>query len=232
MVGYELRCTAAELGRHFEAVALGLNWERGGLLTPREKAPIIVRQEESLFGALEVKLYRLGLVPQAYGSEADADRYQQWYIRGDEMRYKRNQSALIQTRCIVPMTHFTTERDLNGELSYTRFEGRHEPILGAAGVFTRWQKPGKYGIDSFGVLTLGQRDPKGIVDYKTRAPVILDREAWATWLDPKLRMQGAYDMLEELQVGQVRISGTAAIEVTEQGQVLMARANAMAAQIG
>jgi putative SOS response-associated peptidase YedK len=198
MIGYELRVSNAELDRALGVMSLGLLWSNQGPIEPTINAPVIVHDQPNLFeprpGRLELRRY--GLVPEEYCSSNDADRFKHWHIRAERVWYQRNHCELLHQRCLIPMTGFVMEREVNGLRVRRVARPNDGRIVLAAGIFSDWQKPGKHLIRTFGILTVAGWGDTEALNSKTRIPALIDPTRWLKWLDPGVPAERAWDFLE------------------------------------
>jgi putative SOS response-associated peptidase YedK len=90
--------------------------------------------------------------------------------------------AFAKRRCIVPASawyEWTGEPGSKAKHRFARCDGR---AIWFAGLWDRCTTPDAGAITSFTILT----GPSAgwLSDYHSRAPVILEDNEWATWLDP------------------------------------------------
>lgn len=90
--------------------------------------------------------------------------------------------AFAKRRCIVPASawfEWTGDKGSKVKHRFTRADGG---LLWFAGVWDHVVTPDAGEFGSFTIITGPSKGWLG--DYHSRAPVILDREDWGTWLDP------------------------------------------------
>jgi len=90
--------------------------------------------------------------------------------------------AFAKRRCIVPASawfEWTGDKGSKVKHRFTRADG---DLLWFAGVWDHVITPDAGEFGSFTIITGPSNGWLG--DYHSRAPVILDREDWGTWLDP------------------------------------------------
>jgi putative SOS response-associated peptidase YedK len=90
--------------------------------------------------------------------------------------------AYSRRRCIVPASAWYEWTGPEGGKTKHRFARTDGKAIWFAGLWDRCTTPDAGEVTSFTILTGPSEGWLG--DYHTRAPVILEPEAWGTWLDP------------------------------------------------
>ena len=90
--------------------------------------------------------------------------------------------AFAERRCLVPADGFYEWLKLEGQRHPFHIRRRDRRPFAFAGIWNRWQKPGKGRVESFTILTC---PPSDVLSFlHDRMPVILPPDAWAPWLAP------------------------------------------------
>lgn len=131
-------------------------------------------------------LLRWGLIP--YWADDPAIGNRMINARAETAAEKpAYRSSFKRQRCLVVTDGFYEWRkEGKGKQPYLiRFADRRP--FGFAGLWSRWAPPGREPLESFTILTTDAND--AIRDLHDRMPVVLDRAAYATWLDPAVQDQ-------------------------------------------
>jgi len=151
-------------------------------VAPTQDARIVVERA----GDRRLTAYRWGLIP-TWATDASA---------GSRMFNARAETAptspafrdaFRRRRCLVPVDAFYEwRRDGSGRLGSRRqpYAIRHRDgsPLALAGLWSTWRDPATDELRrTFAILTT--RPNEVMADLHDRMPVILDRQAWPTWLD-------------------------------------------------
>ena len=150
-------------------------------ISPSQFVPAILNEEDRI----QLRHLHWGLIP-SWADEADI---------GDFMIYARDDSlslmpcfkhAFKSRRCIIPA---------NGYFEWTNENGRRQPyfissnsgeLFGFAGLWENWtDATNKKTIESFTIITT--EAPSETAHLNDRMPVILAKETYKDWLDPKLQ---------------------------------------------
>ncbi|MFL5297805.1 MAG: SOS response-associated peptidase [Phenylobacterium sp.] len=91
--------------------------------------------------------------------------------------------AFKARRCIVPASGWYEWTGPAGAKVKHRFTRADGGIIWFAGMWDRCATPDAGEVRSFTILT--GPSAGGLAEYHDRAPVILERDEWATWLDPE-----------------------------------------------
>jgi putative SOS response-associated peptidase YedK len=167
-------------------------------VAPTQDAPVLVLRD----GARVIEMMRWGLVPF-------------WATRGSykpplmiNARIESIESkavfrdALARKRCLVPADGFFEWRH-GAKREKTPFWLHPQPrrIVAFAGLWAR-ARIGAGEMHSFTIVT---GPPNELVrPLHDRMPVVLDRTAWAAWLDPSLDAEGARALLTVPPIGDWR----------------------------
>jgi putative SOS response-associated peptidase YedK len=104
--------------------------------------------------------------------------------------------AFTKRRCIVPSDGFYEWQQTGGKRKQPWFLGPvgERAVLAMAGLWSVWKDPATgLWVTSAAVITTDANDD--VSTLHDRMPVLLPRDAWATWLDPDERDQ---DLLRSL----------------------------------
>jgi putative SOS response-associated peptidase YedK len=104
--------------------------------------------------------------------------------------------AFTKRRCIVPSDGFYEWQHTGGKRKQPWFLGPvgERAVLAMAGLWSVWKDPATgLWVTSAAVITTDANDD--VSSLHDRMPVLLPRDAWATWLDPD---EGDQDLLRSL----------------------------------
>ncbi len=152
-------------------------------IRPTNLAPIL---RPVAAGGLELVVIRWGLVPHFHRGPAKA-----WKILGTNARAERvaatsmYRDAYRRRRCLVPASHYFEWTGETGAKVIWRFTVPAQDIFAFAGLWDRAGPPDD-PFESFTILTSAPGPDQA--PYHDRQPVILEREQWASWLDPACDM--------------------------------------------
>lgn len=179
-------------------------WKPRFNIAPTQPAPVVIAHRD---GARRIELARWGLVPHWSGPGGKRAPLM-INARAESLEAKAIfRDAVRRRRCLVPASGF--------------FEWRRDPRAGAsakpqpiylhpgsdrliafAGLWARDRTSDAREETSFTIIT---GKPNELVRrYHDRMPVVLDRSAWAAWLDPDLDPEGARALLGIPVVGDWR----------------------------
>lgn len=154
---------------------------------PTQLAPI-VRQVEGL-QEHELALFKWGLIPRWAKEPSIGNRMIN--ARAETASQKPSfRMAFRRQRCLVPATGFYEWKILDRNSStlakqpycIRRIDGR---VFAFAGLWDLWRSPENEEIRSFTILTIEPNDL--LRNLHDRMPVIIDRDDYRTWLDPRLQ---------------------------------------------
>jgi putative SOS response-associated peptidase YedK len=92
-------------------------------------------------------------------------------------------AAFRQRRCLVPASGFYEWKAEGKRRQAHLFRLRGEAPFAFAGLWERWQRGTEPALESCAIVTT---EPNDLVrEVHDRMPVILPRDAYASWLDPK-----------------------------------------------
>lgn len=148
-------------------------------IAPTQEAPIVRARGDSR----SLELARWGLIP-SWANEASigARTINARSETAAELRSFRE--PLKRRRCLVPADGFYEWQELgSGKQPFHLTRADRRPMA-FAGLYDRWRDRDDSWIDSYAVLTT--RPNTLLEPIHDRMPVILARQAWATWLDPSI----------------------------------------------
>jgi putative SOS response-associated peptidase YedK len=103
-------------------------------------------------------------------------------------------NASRSRRCLIPADGFFEWRKAaDGGKQPFRFRIADGSVFAMAGIFMRWEAPAGNVVDTCSILTTGANSVVGAVH--DRMPVILERDSWEAWLDPKIRERADVEQL-------------------------------------
>lgn len=127
-------------------------------------------------------LLRWGLVPHWSRDPAIGAKLNN--ARGESLREKPSfRDAFERRRCLIPASGFY-EWHTEGRLKQPYYiHHRSDEPLAMAGLWESWRTPEGGLLRSFCVITTG---PNAVMQsIHDRMPVLIGRQEWARWLDPK-----------------------------------------------
>jgi putative SOS response-associated peptidase YedK len=164
-------------------------WKPRFNVSPTQPAPVVLLRD----GTRLVKMMRWGLVPFWAGRPAKKAPPLMINARVESIESKPVfRDALARKRCLVPADGFF-EWKRSGKHStplYIHPEPRH--LIAFAGLWAR-AKTEEGELYSFTIVTGPANEL--VAPIHDRMPVVLDRSAWAAWLDPSLDATGAHALL-------------------------------------
>lgn len=148
-------------------------------VAPTDPVTVVLQRDDGR----TVERVRWGLVPSWARSVREGARHIN--ARAETVA----ESAAFRTsfrkrRCIIPADGFYEWRRIGEKRKQPWFLGPHETgaLLAMAGLWSVWKDPGTgLWVPSATVITTDANDDVGRLH--DRMPVLLPREAWATWLD-------------------------------------------------
>lgn len=131
-----------------------------------------------------IESFRWGLVPPWAEDTSNAARAIN--ARAETVDERRTfQAAFHMRRCLVPASGFYEWRSdgtKSGKFPYYFSPVEPEAFFALAGIWERWRKNGAE-VRSFSIITTAANATVAAVH--DRMPVILPRENWAEWINPK-----------------------------------------------
>ena len=164
-------------------------WKPRFNVAPTQDAPVCVLHD----GARRIEMMRWGLVP-FWASRGSYKPPLMINARIESIDTKPVfRDALARKRCLVPADGFFEWRHA-GKKDKTPFWLHPQPrrVIAFAGMWAR-AKIGAGEMHSFTIITGPPNDL--VKPLHDRMPVVLDRSAWAAWLDPSLDADGARALL-------------------------------------
>jgi len=173
-------------------------WKARYNISPTQDAPVVTLRD----GARTLEMMRWGLVPFWAGRSSKRPPLM-INARVESVDEKRVfKDALERKRCLVPADGFF-EWKRAGKQALPMFihpEPRH--FVAFAGLWAR-AKTDTGVIHSFAIVT-GPANAL-VRPIHDRMPIVLDRSAWAAWLDPALPLAGAHALLGAPALGDWRL---------------------------
>ncbi|HUJ58699.1 MAG TPA: SOS response-associated peptidase [Kofleriaceae bacterium] len=179
------------------AVSASEWWKPRWNVAPTQPAPVVTLRD----GARVLELMRWGLVP-FWAGKPGARPPLMINARVESIDAKAVfRDALERKRCLVPADGFFEWKRAGKQSTpiYLHPEPRH--FVAFAGLWAR-AKLATGELRSFTIIT-GPANPL-VAPIHDRMPVVLDRSAWAAWLDPSLDRDGARALLGVPPVGDWR----------------------------
>ena len=178
-------------------------WKPRFNVAPTQPAPVVTLHD----GVRTLEMMRWGLIP-FWGTKPGAGKPPLMInARVESLGAKQVfRDALAHKRCLVPADGFFEWRR-SGSKKATPTPMYIHPadhrFVAFAGLWARARTEGGREITSFTIVT---GPPNELVKpIHDRMPVVLDRSAWATWLDPSLDGEGARALLTIPPVGNWRV---------------------------
>jgi putative SOS response-associated peptidase YedK len=170
------------------AVERNVWWKPRFNVAPTQDAPVVTLRD----GVRTIEMMRWGLVPFWAGREGSKPPLM-INARIESVQTKSMfRDALQRRRCLVPADGFF-EWKKSGKTKQPMFiHPTSRPFFAFAGLWAR-AKTDAGEIHSFTIVT---GPPNELVaPIHDRMPVILDRSAWSSWLDPATDARDAYALL-------------------------------------
>ena len=150
-------------------------------VAPGQDVAVVVADAET--GDRRLQLFRWGLVPFFAKDPAIGNRMIN--ARAETLAEKPSfRAAYKRRRCLVPADGFYEWRtDARGKTP-CHITLKDRPLFAFAGLWESWKMPTGDRLRSFTIITTSANEK--IAEVHDRMPVILDPEAHASWLDPKV----------------------------------------------
>lgn len=169
---YTLATAAGELVEVFDVPPVPFTWARRYNVAPGQEAPVVARDRQGR---------RMGLLPWGF-VPAWADDTGRPFINARAERAHETPSfrdAFAHRRCLVPADGFYEwRRDQGGKRPFW-FHPVAGGVLALAGIWERWDRPGRAPRYGFAILTVdASEDVRGVHD---RMPLLVapgDRDLW------------------------------------------------------
>ena len=149
-------------------------------VAPTDEALVVVQREDHR----AITAYRWGLIPHWADSAKIGSRM--FNARSETLSGSPAfRDALRRKRCLVPVDGFYEWHRVGAQrqpYSIARADGR--PLV-LAGLWSGWRDPSaERVVRTFTIITTAPNDQ--MVDLHDRMPVVLQDDAWESWLDPTL----------------------------------------------
>jgi putative SOS response-associated peptidase YedK len=168
-----------ELAGIFEAESL--TDDPGGRfnVAPTDPASVVVERD----GRRALTTYRWGLVPHWASDSSIASRHIN--ARAETLATSQAfRESFARRRCIVPADGFYEWRRLADRRQPFVIHRADDATLGLAGLWSGWRDPSTGVVRrTFAIVTTQANE--AIAPLHDRMPVVLPRDAWATWLDTR-----------------------------------------------
>ena len=193
-----------QMSEEMSQLKIPLRFDQTGLpnLEPREdirptnRAPIIRTVED---GA-EIVERRWDLVPFFHKGPLKAKKYLCTNARSETVATQPAfREAFKRRRCLVPASHWFEWTGDKGAKTKWKFTVVDQEWFCFAGLWDRAETEDGT-VESFTILTCAPGEDCS--PYHNRQPVVLERGAWAAWLDPEA---GCDEALRALPAGRVRV---------------------------
>ncbi|MEN8161721.1 MAG: SOS response-associated peptidase [Myxococcota bacterium] len=185
---FTLTRSAAEVAEHFGLDAAPAFAPRYNL-APSQEAPVVRIGRD---GERVAELRRWGLVPRWAKDVSVGARMINARVESVAER-PAFRDALRRRRCLVPADGFYEWQGRAGHRRPHHIALPDGDLFAMAGLYERWLGPGGEAVDSFTVLT--EPASGAVAALHGRMPMILDPEAYATWLAREALAPGAIQAL-------------------------------------
>ena len=166
-------------------------WKPRFNIAPTQPAPVVTLRD----GARVLELMRWGLVPH-WARDKKAPLMINARVESIESK-PVFRDALARKRCLVPADGFFEWKHAGKAKTPMFVHPTEQRFVAFAGLWTR-----AGDLRSFTIIT-GPANAL-VAPIHDRMPVVLDRSAWAAWLDPALDADGAHALLGVPPVGDWR----------------------------
>ncbi|TCI00481.1 SOS response-associated peptidase [Roseococcus sp. SYP-B2431] len=174
---YILQRDPAGLATYFETPSPAPNFAASWNLAPTQEGLVVRRHPQT--GARHIDILRWGLVPRWAKDAAGAARLIN--ARSETILEKPSfREAFSRRRCLVPMDGFYewhAEAKARQPFAVALRDGAP---MAVAGLWEGWRRPDGTWLRSYSVITTASAGRQALMH--ARMPVILPREAWASWL--------------------------------------------------
>jgi putative SOS response-associated peptidase YedK len=167
-----------ELAAIFEAEPLANDPGERFNVAPTDPASVVVERHDRR----ALTTYRWGLIPHWATNPAIGSR--QINARAETLATSHAfRDSFARRRCIVPADGFYEWRRGSGRPQPYLIHRADDAPLGLAGLWSGWRDPSTGEVRrTFTIVTTQANDT--VAPLHDRMPVVLPRDAWATWLDP------------------------------------------------
>ena len=163
-----------------------VNFEPRYNIAPTAQVPVIRQSPE---GKRVADLLRWGLIPHWARDQAIGNKLNN--ARAESVAEKPSfRSAYKQRRCLIPANGYYEWQEVAGAIKqpwYIHLKG--EDLMAIGGLWESWTHPDGEILRTFCVITTSPNEVMRPIH--DRMPVIIGKEYWATWLDPKVGDVGA-----------------------------------------
>jgi len=174
-------------------------------IAPSQEAAIVRTADD---GKRELAMAEFGLVP--HWADDPKVGYKMINARSETVdRLPSFREAYRKRRCLIPTDGFfewqTVDPSGKGPKQPFVIRRRDEKLFAFAGIYEHWRsKDGTRRVESFAIVTTSAN--RGLSPIHPRMPVVLDKEAWARWLNPEqdgrpLLKPCPEDWLEPIMIG-------------------------------
>ncbi|MBB3035113.1 SOS response-associated peptidase [Alteriqipengyuania lutimaris] len=166
---YNIRSSQTEIADFFDAIARDFGANTAEEVFPGYAAPVVAegRVRPMVWG---FPLHRTGargrpLKPKPVNN-----------TRTDTLKNVFWRASFEQRRCLIPVTRFAEAEGQRGAMTRTWFAMPDAPLFATAGIGRQTDEWG----EAFSMIMTEASDQ--VAPVHNRMPVVLPREAWATWL--------------------------------------------------
>jgi putative SOS response-associated peptidase YedK len=146
-------------------------------IAPTQSVPVVLLEN----GQAVCKMLRWGLVPFWAKDQAVGNKLIN--ARAETVAVKNSfRESFRRRRCLVPADGFFEWKKEAGRKTPYLFGADHGSLVALAGLWDTWQSPAGEKVQSFTIITTEANAL--VAPVHNRMPVILGREAEATWLAP------------------------------------------------
>ncbi len=169
-------------------------WKPRFNIAPTQDAPVVRLRD----GARVLMMMRWGLVPHWAGKPGAKKAPLMINARVESLESKQVfRDALARKRCLVPADGFFEWKRSGKQSQPLYIHPTPRRFVAFAGLYAR-----AGDIRSFTIITGPANEL--VAPIHDRMPIVLDRSAWAAWLDPSLDAAGAHALLGVPAVGDWR----------------------------
>jgi putative SOS response-associated peptidase YedK len=171
----------SELAEIFDAENLAVDEGGHFNVAPTDDASVVVQRDDRR----AIVRYHWGLVPHWAGEPKIASRT--FNARAESVAVAPAfRDAFRRHRCIVPVDSFYEWRHEDGVRQPYRIFGADGQPLALAGLWAGWRNPADGTLRrTFTIVTT--RANEAVAPLHDRMPVVLARDGWELWLDPRTR---------------------------------------------
>jgi putative SOS response-associated peptidase YedK len=174
---YLLRRDLTQVSKDFDALDVPPNYPPSYNIAPTQDAPVLRRHPQT--GQRHLGILRWGLVPRWAKDASGAAKLMN--ARAEGVAEKPSfREAFVKRRCLIPADGFYEWRQEGTRKQPYAVALRDGALMALAGLWEGWQQPDGIWLRTFTIITTEANAKQALVHH--RMPVILPREAWATWL--------------------------------------------------